>query len=233
MSPLAWTLLDDAGAVAAAACERIARAADEAIALRGAFHLVLAGGATPRRAYEQLAGTTQAWHRWHLYFGDERCLPAIHPDRNSRMVECALTSRVPIPAGQIHPIPAERGADAAAGHYARTITAALPFDLVLLGIGEDGHTASLFPGRRFAETALVVAEHDAPKPPPERVSLNYPALNACRALLFLVTGAGKQQTVAQWRDGRSLPAAAIRPRGGGEVLVDREAAAQALPFRGS
>lgn len=218
-----WTLLDTAEEVAEAACQRILRAADSAINMRGSFHLVLAGGTTPQRAYELLAQGEADWSHWHLYFGDERCLPRNHPERNSQMAEQALTSKVPIPTEQIHPIPAELGAELAAEHYAQSIASHLPFDLVLLGMGEDGHTASLFPRQEQTLNTLTVAVHNAPKPPAERVSLNYPALGNCRALLFLITGEEKRDAVAQWRGGTSLPVSLIQPLESGEVLIDQAA----------
>lgn len=218
-----WTRLADPGAVARRACETILETARAAIGARGGFRIVLAGGGTPKRTYELLAGTQSDWARWHVYFGDERCLPADNPARNSRMAAGALTDRVPIPPGQVHPIPAEQGAEAAARRYTGIIRAGLPFDLVLLGLGEDGHTASLFPGHGYPETAAAIPVHGAPKPPPDRVSLTPAALSDCRRLLFLVTGEGKREAVARWRRGDPLPAAAIHPAGEGEVLADRHA----------
>jgi len=220
---VAWTLLEDAGSVARAACERILSAADAAITARGRFSLVLAGGSTPELTYSLLANADGDWFHWHLYFGDERCLAADHPLRNSRMVSRALTERVPIPTQQIHPIPAERGPEEAACHYSRELEESLPFDLVLLGLGEDGHTASLFPGHSHPEGSLVLPVSNAPKPPADRVSLSAETLSNCRHLLFLVTGAGKREAVTQWRGGAQLPAAEIQPPGGVEVLIDRSA----------
>lgn len=146
MLPPDTRLLADPPAVAAEACRLIGEAAQDAIRQRGEFRLVLAGGTTPRLAYERLAGTAQDWSKWQVFFGDERCLPADHADRNSRMAEAAWLERVAIPPAQIHAIAAEHGAARAAADYARTLNGRRPFDLVLLGMGEDGHTASLFPG---------------------------------------------------------------------------------------
>ena len=195
----------------------------EAIAERGRFNLVLAGGRTPEATYLRLAGINSDWHRWHLFFSDERCLPADHPDRNSRMAARALTERVPIPATQLHPIPAELGAQKAALRYERVLQKILPFDLVLLGLGEDGHTASLFPGHRHPAERLVVPVHGAPKPPSERVSLSARALGSSRKVLFLVTGREKSQAVTKWREGASLPVAGIACKGELEVLLDQAA----------
>jgi len=222
-SPTPWRLFDTPDAVAEAASTLILQQADRAIAERGAFHIVLAGGSTPARCYRLLTESHSDWSHWHIWFGDERCLPADHPERNSRMAQQNLLSQVPIPASQIHPIPAELGPEVAAARYQSLIEPVLPFDTVLLGMGEDGHTASLFPGQRHPVDALVVPVHGAPKPPPDRVSLGRSALGRCRQLLFLVSGAGKQTAVAAWRAGDLLPAASIHSEGSATVLLDKAA----------
>lgn len=218
-------LLADGKAVAAAA-SRILAAASEAIDARGSFHLALAGGTTPQAAYRLLAASRADWSCWHIYFGDERCLPPDDCERNSVMAREAWLEQVAIPPQQIHPIPAELGAEEAAAAYAGIIAPVLPFDMVLLGMGEDGHTASLFPDHRHDPQALVVAVHDAPKPPADRVSLTPRALNQCRALLLLITGAGKHEALQRWLRGEALPVGAIRPEGRMELLLDRAAAGE-------
>lgn len=223
MSEPEWVRFDSAGQVAQAACQRILKIAREAITARGRFRLVLAGGATPQQTYRLLAGAEADWSHWHLYFGDERCLPPTNPERNSRMAEQAWTGRADIPPSQIHPIPAELGPEQGAANYGRLISGVLPFDLVLLGMGEDGHTASLFPGHSHPAGSAVVAVHDAPKPPPERVSLSAATLGNCRHLLYLITGAGKRQAVTAWRKGESLPISRVEPMGSGEILIDNAA----------
>lgn len=217
--------LPDPAAVAVEAALLIGEAARQAIRQRGVFRLVLAGGATPRRTYEILAASAHDWSRWEIFFGDERCLPADHPERNSLMAFEAWLSRVPISPTQIHPIAAERGAAEAAADYAPLIARRRPFDLVLLGMGEDGHTASLFPGAPASEDA-VIAVNDAPNPPAERVSLNYASLRDAHRQLVLVTGAGKAAALAAWR--RGDPAGAALPiarvvRQDACLLVDRAA----------
>jgi len=212
-----WQLLDGTQDIARLAADRIGEAAARAIAERGRFSLVLAGGTTPLQAYRLLATTQQDWSHWDLYYGDERCLPANHAQRNSHMVEqTGLTARV----GGHYPIPAELGAEQAAASYAETIENAMPFDLVLLGMGEDGHTASLFPGQAWPQAA-VVAVHAAPKPPPDRVSLSPAALQACRQMLVLVSGEGKREALQAWRDGADLPIARVADIAQAEVLAER------------
>ena len=205
MLPMNTQVKADATAVAQAACEMISQAAQQAIAERGVFRLVLAGGSTPNQSYACLAGTVQDWARWEIFWGDERCLPADHAERNSRMVIQAWLSKVPIPPQNIHIIPADMAAENAATAYAHIIMDKFPFDLVLLGMGEDGHTASLFPCATFLAPPHdgdlgVQCVYDAPKPPAERVSLSIAALRNCRAQLVLVTGVGKAASVRHWRD---------------------------------
>jgi 6-phosphogluconolactonase len=218
-----WIGVADAAALRLAAHQRIVDAAARAIAQRGEFLIVLAGGNTPRGVYRKLRTARTDWSRWRLYFGDERCLPANHSGRNNRMAADAWLSHVPIAQDHVHAIPAELGAGAAALAYAKTLRRVGDFDLVLLGLGEDGHTASLFPDHDLgtapdAPDALAVS--DAPKPPPERVSLSAARLSRAREVLFLVEGEAKRDAVARWRAGEPLPAAAIRPTAGVDVLLE-------------
>ncbi|MFZ2207667.1 MAG: 6-phosphogluconolactonase [Porticoccaceae bacterium] len=217
-------VFDDAGQLAEHAAALILAAAREAIAARGAFHLVLAGGETPLATYTRLAGAAADWRYWQLYFSDERCLPAGDPGRNDSQIRRLWLERVPIPAGNIHAIPAELGSERAAAHYAGTLAGVSAFDLVLLGLGEDGHTASLFPGRPVGP-GTVLPVRDAPKPPPERVTLSASRLRGTRATIFLVTGAGKRAAVAAWRRGADVPAGHVAgPAAVVTVLLDAAAA---------
>jgi 6-phosphogluconolactonase len=225
MLPADTRVLADAGAVAAEACGLIGVAAKIAIRERGVFRLVLAGGRTPGRTYQLLAATTQDWRFWEILWGDERCLPAADPARNSRLAHELWLQRVTIPATQIHPIASELGAQEASARYSRIIADRQPFDLVLLGMGEDGHTASLFPGA-VDDAAPVIAINDAPKPPAARVSLNFQTLRASRAQLVLVTGAEKSLALAAWQHGEQLPIA--RAAGNSTCLLIDSAAASHL-----
>jgi len=203
--------------VADAACRLIGMAAREAIAERGRFRLVLAGGGTPLSTYCRLAASGQRWKRWSLYYGDERCLPADDLERNSEMViATGITERV----GGHFPIPTELGAKQAAQAYRKTIKDAQPFDMVLLGMGEDGHTASLFPGHTWPDKS-VFAVKGAPKPPAERVTLGVKTLQNCRAMIVMVTGSSKAAAVKQWRQGADLPIARVSDIPQATVLVDR------------
>lgn len=218
-----WQCFSDPQAVAGETAQRILTAARQAIAQRGTFKIVLAGGSTPLKAYQQLADCEADWARWFVYLGDERCLPVDHPQRNSRMITETWLSRGRIPAANIAWIPAELGAQQGAAAYASLVRAVVPFDLVLLGMGEDGHTASLFPGQVHDSETLVVPVFNAPKPPPDRISLNYPALADTRALMVLVTGAGKRDAVRDWQHGAALPVAKLEYAAGIDVLLDEAA----------
>lgn len=224
-----WIRAADDADWLARALARVDQAEAAAVAARGAFHVVLAGGGTPRRLYQALAGQARDWSRWRVWFGDERCLPADHPERNSRMAAQTWLERVAMPGTNIRPMPAELGAVAGAEAYAKTLYGMGDFDLVLLGLGEDGHTASLFPAHDWGEgpdapDALGVV--DAPKPPSERISLSARRLSRSRRVLFLVTGAGKRDALAAWRRGDRIPAAAIRPAAGVDVLMDAAASGE-------
>ncbi len=206
-----WHRFETGDQVAEAVCKRILAAAQQAIAARGRFKLVLAGGTTPEKVYRLLAASVADWDAWFIYYGDERCLPVDHPDRNNWLANQAFLQAVSIPANQIFPIPAELGPEQGAVAYRGIVEPALPFDMVLLGMGEDGHTASLFPGHIHHEDELTHAVHDSPKPPPERVSVSAKALGQTHELIFLVTGSNKQEAVTAWRSGVKLPVATIMP----------------------
>jgi 6-phosphogluconolactonase len=196
-----------------------ARAIDE----RGRFVVVLAGGNTPRGLYEQMRDVKTDWSCWHVWFGDERCAAPDDPERNSRMAQAAWLDRVAIPAAQVHAIAAERGAVEAARRYVAELAGVGTFDMVLLGLGEDGHTGSLFPGHdagRGADAASALAVFGAPKAPQERVSLSARRFSDARETIFLVNGESKRNAVQRWRRGEPIPASMIVPPGGVDVLVD-------------
>ncbi|MEA3455652.1 MAG: 6-phosphogluconolactonase [Campylobacterota bacterium] len=218
-----WHLYDDADAVAKEAAQRILKYAAEAIKSRGIFRLVLAGGRTPEAAYRLLVGADTDWSRWEIYFGDERCLPVDDPDRNSIIADNAFLDAVSIPAANIYPIPGEKGAEVAAKEYESVVKAAMPFDVVVLGIGEDGHTASLFPGQKHPADLLVCPVHNAPKPPSDRVSLSTGALSNSKSIIVLATGAGKREAIQAWQDSKALPIAEIGGPAPVDVLMDKAA----------
>lgn len=219
-----WHIYPDPQALHQRAADAIVRVAAEAIARHGRFTIVLAGGNTPREVYRRLGQATSDWSRWHIYLGDERCVPVGHGDRNDVMARVVWLDRVPVPQSQIYPMPAEHGPDEGARRYSATVAPIAEFDLTLLGIGADGHTASLFPDHPGARSPdPVVGVRRSPKPPPERVSLGVERLSRSAAVYFLVAGAAKRGAIRLWANGGSIPAATIAPPAGVDILVDRSA----------
>ena len=218
-----WHDFETQDAINHATLNRILAAADEAIATRGHFSIVLAGGATPKSVYALLKEANADWAHWHIYHNDDRCLPKDNAERNSLMARTTWLNHVSIPANQIHDIPAELGNIDGAKAYAKTLHGLLAFDLVLLGLGEDGHTASLFPGHVHDLEQLTHAVYNSPKPPPERVSISAKALSDTKELLFLITGANKQEAVKAWRAGADLPVATIIPQNSVDIYIDADA----------
>ena len=215
-----------------AAVAQISDHAMRAVAARGVFRIVLAGGSTPREVYAALAECDLDWRRWHVYFSDERCLPVEHPDRNDRMARSALLDCVAIPESQVFAIPAELGPQAAAIAYRATLKEVGDFDLTLLGMGEDGHTASLFPGHPLGDepdAPAALAVEGAPKPPPERVTLSAARLNQSRAVMTIVTGSGKRDAIQQLYAAADIPIRSIAPAAGMDILLDAAAAIPELP----
>jgi len=196
----------------------------------GPFHVALSGGSTPKRLFAELVAMGRddlPWDRVELWWGDERCVPPDHPDSNYGMTKQALLDPLRIEPARVHRIEAEGDPDAAAAKYA----AAIPkvFDLVFLGMGPDGHTASLFPGSAAldeTERTCVANRVDSPltKGPATRITLTYPVFAAARAVRFLVAGADKADALARIQAGADLPAA--RVRGHVEWFVDAAAAAK-------
>jgi 6-phosphogluconolactonase len=197
--------------------KRILQAADEAIAKYGSFLIVLAGGSTPKSVYQLLAKEQADWANWHVFHNDDRCLPVDHVERNSKMAREAWLNHVAIPQAQIHDIPAELGNVEGAKAYAKTLAGVRRFDLVILGLGEDGHTASLFPNQAVDNSADAVPVFNSPKPPADRVTISQNRLNNTHEVLFLVTGAGKQDAVNNWLNGVGIPATLIAPACGVDV----------------
>jgi 6-phosphogluconolactonase len=234
------TVVADAAALFRAAAAEFSRCAREAIAAGGRFCVALSGGNTPRGVYSLLAaeqGKTLPWNRIFVFFGDERHVPPDHPDSNYRMANETLLSKVPIPPQNVFRVPAELPADVAADKYERSLREffnlpenALPnFDLVLLGLGDDGHTASLFPGTAaLAETSRLVVANWIEKFQSYRITFTYPVINRAAEALFLVSGDSKSQILKAVLDPsgpRVYPAQAVQPQAGILMwLVDREAA---------
>ena len=236
-------VFNDLDALSQAAAALFIESCGSAITARGRSLIALSGGNTPAKLFDLLARSPFAtqidWLHLHVFWGDERCVPPDDPQSNYRQAEDALLSRVPIPAGNVHRVLGEAKPEEAAVAYAQTLkTFAAPpldwprFDLVLLGMGDDGHTASLFPGSPVemnGATATVTADYEGR--PANRVTLTPRVLNAARRVLFLVSGESKSQTLAHvlYGDYRPevFPAQRIRPPDGELIwLVDRAAASR-------
>lgn len=212
-----WQLFNSQEMINQATTQRILDAANEAIRTYGSFLIVLAGGSTPKSVYQLLAKANADWANWHIFYNDDRCLPIDHPERNSLMAAQAWLQHVAIPKSQIFDIPTELGNVEGAKAYAATLKGVRAFDLVLLGLGEDGHTASLFPNQVVNNSADAVPVFDAPKPPADRVTMSQHRLNNTHEVIFLVTGAGKQEAVDHWRQGMNIPATLIKSPNGVDV----------------
>ena len=235
-------ILENAEEVAHAAADSFTDIAGAVISAEGRFSVALAGGSTPRRTYELLASPEYrnriAWQQVHIFFGDERCVPSTHADSNYRMAYEALLSRLPIPEQNVHRMIGEGDAHANASLYESELQtffddAPWPrFNLVLLGMGDDGHTASLFPGTdALNETKAWVVANWVEKLKTYRITLTAPAINHAANIIFLVAGAGKVQPLAEVlrgpRDPLRLPAQLIQPVDGSLLwLVDKAAAAR-------
>ena len=229
----------DKEALSRAAAELFAAQAQAAVADHGRFVVLLAGGDTPRRTYEQLAReplhSRIPWGQVHFFWGDERCLPAGDPERNESMARAALLDSVPLHPEQVHPIRCDQSPERAAAAYAAELQAFFGtkppcFDLVLLGMGADGHTASLLPGSAsLAEQQRWTAVTRRPEESFSRVTLTAPLLNRAALVVFLVTGHNKAGVLRSVLEASSpqpvAPAQLIRPLNGElHWFVDREAA---------
>ena len=229
----------------ASAAEEVVRQANESVAERGRFTIALSGGSTPKSLYNLLATnarTTLPWDRMFFFWGDERHVPPTDPDSNYRMVKEAILSKVQVPAGNIHRVPAENpDAAAAAEAYEADLrkffhleTGQIPrFDLVLLGMGPDGHTASLFPGTAgLLEKSRLVVANWVEKLKAYRLSFTLPLLNAARCVAFLVSGTDKAQVLRGVLEenvpGAQYPAKLVQPTEGKLIWFLDRAAASAL-----
>jgi 6-phosphogluconolactonase len=241
-------IFEDGDRLAMHAADLITRAALEAVRVRGRAMLALAGGSTPEKTYHLLARPACRsridWTHTYLFFGDERFVGPDDPSSNFAMVRRTLLTPLSVPAGQVFPIPTQLNtASAAAAEYAAKLAKVFGigerhdpprFDLILLGLGEDGHTASLFPGAaslRVTDRWVVASLPGTTHPPVERITLTLPVVNAAREILVLVSGQNKAEALREVLEGRPTcekrPAARIRPVDGTLTwLVDAAAASR-------
>ncbi len=225
----------DARAAQEALAADFAALAHEHIAISGRFTIALAGGSTPAGFYRLLAaeyGGALPWEGIEVFFGDERFVPPDHPDSNYRLARETLLDHVPIPTDNVHPMPTVGlPLEAAARNYEDLLLERFQgrpqLDWVLLGLGEDGHTASLFPGFEPPPDVWVAAVTEAPKPPPQRLTLTYRTFSHAGQVAFLVTGVKKADIVARvFTVPDRLPAQRIRPCGTLAWYLDRAAASR-------
>jgi 6-phosphogluconolactonase len=235
------TTVADAEAVAARAADVVARLAGEAIDARGICHLALAGGSTPERCHELLAERDDVdWASVHLWESDERCVPPGDEESNFRMIRASLLDRIDIPDGNVHRVMGERGAEAAADACEGELRACVEprtqadvpiLDVVMCGMGPDGHTMSLFPGHPALsiKDRLAVPVHDSPKPPPDRVSFTLDLVHAAHRTLLLASGGSKADALRSVMEGPDphVPASLLR-FGRLEVIADDAAAPSRL-----
>jgi 6-phosphogluconolactonase len=232
------TACPDAEAVAVRAAAQVRRELERARADRGEAHLALSGGGTPARTYELLAADGGDWGDVHIWFADERCVPPDDEQSNYRLAAETLLGPAAIPDAQQHRMRGELGPDEGASAYATELAGRLGadagpdgvpvLDLVVLGIGPDGHVASLFPGADTLQAPpqeLCLGVSDSPKPPPERITLSMPVLHAARGCLLLATGPSKADAVSAMlsQPSPSVPASLLR-RERLAVIVDDAAA---------
>ena len=246
MGPRNLKVLPHQRALAQAAADEVVRCFAEAARERGLFTLALAGGSTPRLLYALLADETFsrqiAWSETHIFWSDERCVPPHHPDSNFRMADQALLAHISIPEGMVHRMRGEDPPREAAEAYERELKNCVgdegELDLIILGMGADGHTASLFPGTAaLREGERRVVANYAPALDSWRLTLTLPCINRARNVVFLVSGEDKSETLArivaaeddsEGPEEGALPASLVHPARGPAIWLVDEAAARKL-----
>jgi 6-phosphogluconolactonase len=230
------TSCSDAETVAQRAAAHVARQLQAAREQRGVAHLALSGGTTPGRTYELLAAEPEQLEGAEVWFADERCVAPDDEESNYLLAQRTLLAGTSIPPGRVHRMEGERGPEEGARLYAQALRDGVPgevervpvLDVVVLGIGPDGHVASLFPGAHTldaSDESVCLGVHDSPKPPPERITLSLAVLRAARGCVLLATGASKADAVAAMlaEPSRHVPASLLR-RERLTVIVDDAAA---------
>ena len=227
--------------------EQFVRLATESVAATGRFTVALSGGSTPKALYSLLAGQTfqplVPWSKVYFFWGDERCVPPDHPESNYGMARVTMLEKVPVPTENVYRVPTEKGnAQRVAAEYERILRRFYGlnegqqprFDLILLGMGEDGHTASLFPGTAALQETGTVTANDIQKLGTHRITLTIPAINQAAHIVFLVSGLSKASVLKEVLEGlyqpTRLPSQSIQPVEGKLLfLVDRVAASELTP----
>ena len=241
--PVEIKIVPDNATLARVAAQEFHRLAEAGIKERGRFSVALSGGNTPRAVYSLLAAEHKdvPWDRIHVFFGDERHVPPDHPDSNFRMASESLLSKVPIPEGNVHRIHTELEPEAAAKDYDEQLAEFFHlndhdwprFDLIFLGLGDDGHTASLFPGSSaLSELASRVAANWVEKLQTFRITLTFPVLNQAANVIFLVSGESKAQILSAvlTPGGTKYPAQGVHPENGRLLWLADQDASSLLRF---
>jgi len=200
-----WLIFDDEMSLSKALAQEILNIAKKSIFEKDCFSIVLTGGKSVLSLYKILSKADSNWDKWHIYIGDERCVPMGHKDRSDQVINEIWLDNSAIPKKNIHFIKAELGLLEARLEYENTLKRIGTFDIVLLSMGEDGHIASLFPNHVYLEEQMVVVEQDSPKPPKERVSMSYQQLNKAHYIFKLIIGESKQKAVTLLEQNVNLP----------------------------
>ena len=200
-----WKIFKDSKILSECLAADIIKVANESIDKNDQFNIVLAGGTSFLNSYKLLRDARSNWLKWHIYISDERCLPKNDRNRNDSKIYEVWLNNEKIPKKNINFICAELDINEAVKHYEMILKNKDVFDLVLLGMGEDGHTASLFPNRTSDQNNSVVAEYNSPKYPKERISLSYERLNKSKYVYKLVSGPSKSKALNSWINGENLP----------------------------
>jgi 6-phosphogluconolactonase len=200
-----WIVFEDIEKLSKQLAGDILSVARKSIKSNGSFKIVLTGGSSIISTYKILSDSRSDWNKWHVYLSDERCLPVKDEDRNNNMINQIWLNNSSIPKNNINFIHAELGVDNGALHYEKILSNISDFDLVLLSMGDDGHSASLFPDRLYDENKSVVTECDSPKYPKNRISISYSRLNRSKKIFKIISGSSKQKAVESWLNGKILP----------------------------
>lgn len=203
-------LFDDKEAVSGALAEYLSQRIHQLLKQQPLCHIALSGGSTPKRAFEIMATMAFPWHQIHFYLSDERCYPPDHPDRNDVMINQTLWSKIDIPASNLHPMRSELGNEAGAKDYTQVIQDINALDIILLGMGEDGHTASLFPNNPGLEDQrpAIPVDH-SPKPPKQRISLSAKVIKAGKERIVLACGASKFTIIQAIIKSQTFPVSSV------------------------
>ena len=200
-----WLIFDDEMSLSKALAQEILNIAKKSIFEKDCFSIVLTGGQSVLNLYKILSKSDSNWEKWHIYIGDERCVPMRHKDRNDQVINEIWLDNSTISKNNIHFIQAELGLIEAQKEYEKVLKKIDKFDVVLLSVGEDGHVASLFPNHSYPDNKMVVIEGNSPKSPKQRLSMSYKQLNKSNYIFKLLIGKSKQQVVHLLQKTTNLP----------------------------